>query len=99
MSLPWTREQLDWLQAMGFDVLRLQDAPVIAPTRAIAPELPASDDDAPPAAGVLPPGLVRAARGLELGPLIAVHGVPRDAAARRAFWRVLRPLRKARRAP
>ena len=40
------------------------------------------------------PALQRIARGVDLVPLLAVHSL-HDAASRRAFWRALRPLRKA----
>lgn len=83
MSLPWTGQQVEWLQAMGLDVL--QRAPVA--TRAANP--------GGPSAGDIPAGLLRAARGVDLSPLLATAGVPRDAASRRAFWRLLRSHRKA----
>lgn len=39
--------------------------------------------------------LMRAARGVDVAALFADCGRPGDAAGRRAFWRRLRPLRKA----
>jgi hypothetical protein len=81
MTLPWSGQQVEWLEAMGLQVLRRP-----ASNRA------AQRDDT---AGDLPAGLLRAARGVDLGPLVATVGVPRDVASRRAFWRVLRAQRKA----
>jgi hypothetical protein len=83
VSLPWSGQQIEWLQAMGLDVLqhppaRTADAPV-----------------ATTAVDGIPAGLVRAARGVDLAPLLVTAGVPSDVASRRAFWRLLRPQRKA----
>lgn len=93
MSLPWSGAQVEWLQAMGFDVLARADA---GPVRAApsAAERPAEAMTGP----AVPAALARAARGVDLGPLLAVAGPPRDVASRRALWRLLRPLRKAARA-
>ena len=82
MTLPWSGQQIEWLQAMGLDVLQRPAA-----DRAVG----ARGDDA----GEVPAGLRRAARGLDLAPLVARLGLPRDVASRRAFWRELRALRKA----
>jgi hypothetical protein len=86
VSLPWSGQQIEWLQAMGLAVLQRP-----------APEAGGSTDAAAPvtAADGVPPGLARAARGVDLTELLATAGVPRDAASRRAFWRLLRPRRKA----
>jgi hypothetical protein len=93
MSLPWSPTQVEWLRAMGLDVLALRGAGQGAgPT---APGGPAVDAGA---AGALPPGLARAARGIDLAPLLD-QGVPGDIGGRRALWRALRPLRKAARSP
>lgn len=85
MTLSWSPAQREWLQAMGFDVLGLAAAP--------------QDDAGSRAAEAVqlgaPAALVRAARGVDLAPLLARLGPPRDVASRRAFWRALRPLRKA----
>lgn len=89
MTLPWDAQQLEWLQAMGLEVLGRADVP------AGVPALPVSGADIGTESADIPAGLRRAARGLDLGPLVATYGLPRDAASRRAFWRVLRPLRKA----
>lgn len=84
MSLPWSAQQMEWLREMGFDVLTRRSP--------AAPPAPAPPNDLS-----LPAGLLRAARGLDLAPLLAA-GIPRDVAGRRALWRALRPLRKAARA-
>jgi hypothetical protein len=81
MSLPWSAQQVECLQAMGFDALHL-----VAATPAAAAAN--ADDD-------LPPGLRRAARGVDLAALLQAQGAPRDVGSRRRFWRALRPLRKA----
>ena len=86
MSLPWSGQQIEWLQAMGLEVLQ-RPMPVAA-----APVATASNEAA---AGDVPAGLLRAARGVELTALLATTGVPRDVASRRAFWRLLRTERKA----
>lgn len=86
MSLPWSAAQVEWLREMGFDVLARR-APAVAPVAGPV-------DDAPPSEGGFPACLQRAARGVDLAPLLAA-GIPRDPAARRAFWRALRPLRRA----
>ncbi|AXK70915.1 hypothetical protein DWG18_00500 [Lysobacter sp. TY2-98] len=83
MSLPWSAQQIEWLQAMGLDVLQRPAAPV---TRVAVSSSSTGD---------LPAALVRAARGADLASLIAQHGVPRDGASRRVFWRALRSARKA----
>ena len=89
MSLPWSAEQMEWLREMGFDVLARR-------TRA-GPAAPQALHQAGADPSV-PVGLARAARGVDLTPLLA-GGIPRDVAARRALWRALRPLRKAARVP
>lgn len=86
MSLPWSATQIEWLREMGFDVLARR-APAVAPVAGPV-------DDASATTGALPASLQRAARGVDLTPLLAA-GVPGDPAARRAFWRALRPLRRA----
>lgn len=89
MSLPWSGQQIEWLRAMGLDVLQ---RPVARPTASVPTA------DAPPArstTGDVPAGLLRAARGLDLAPLLASAGLPRDITSRRAFWRLLRAQRKA----
>ncbi|TBR12179.1 MAG: hypothetical protein EPO46_05485 [Lysobacter sp.] len=43
----------------------------------------------------LPSGLSRVAQGADVAALVRALGIPRDIATRRAFWRALRPLRKA----
>ncbi|WP_133479673.1 hypothetical protein [Cognatilysobacter segetis] len=83
MTLPWSGQQVEWLQAMGLDVLQRPAG------RAATPGLAAE------ATGDVPAGLLRAARGVDLAPLLARLGLPRDVASRRAFWRELRALRKA----
>jgi hypothetical protein len=99
VSLPWSGQQIEWLQAMGLEVLRRPDdprdsTPPVVPTGAhgspagITADISASGGD-------VPRGLLRAARGLDLAPLLAATGVPRDIASRRAFWRLLRQHRKA----
>ena len=92
MTLPWSPQQIEWLQAMGLDVLR-RDAPPAVAAPAVQPATVQSSPEPVPAA------LARAARGADLSMLLASHGIPRDAASRRAFWRALRPLRKAARTP
>ena len=84
MSLPWSGQQLEWLQAMGLDVLQRPAAGVASPTAAVE----AGSQDVPAA-------LRRVAKGVDLSPLLAQAGVPRDVASRRAFWRLLRPQRRA----
>jgi hypothetical protein len=79
MSLPWSGQQIEWLQAMGLDVLQRPSSPSAEPTSAAA----------------VPGALLRAARGIDLAPLLAAVGVPRDVASRRVFWRLLRAQRKA----
>ncbi|HEY4582200.1 MAG TPA: hypothetical protein VIG88_04945 [Lysobacter sp.] len=87
---------------MGLDVLRVSDAGLSGSGPAAAPAL-AGHGDAVPAPGcsgaavttAVPRGLARAAYGVDLAPLLATLGLPRDADSRRAFWRALRPLRKA----
>ncbi|TZF91260.1 hypothetical protein [Cognatilysobacter lacus] len=86
MSLPWSAQQVEWLQAMGLDVLR---------TRAVEPESRQSSESMAAAVAGIPAGLARVARGIDLAPLVERVGIPRDAASRRRFWRALRPLRKA----
>lgn len=81
MTLPWSPQQVEWLQAMGLQVLRPAGAVAAAAADVEEPRLPAA--------------LQRAARGIDLAPLLRAPGLPRDAASRRAFWRALRPLRKA----
>lgn len=114
MSLPWSAQQLEWLREMGFDVLARRDgaaaaapggdvagasdrdAPLVDPATADAVRTrpaPAASDAAIRAMRALE----RVASGVDLGPLLAA-GLPRDPASRRAFWRALRPLRKAARA-
>ena len=87
MSLPWSAQQVEWLQAMGLEVLQRPGTAAAPPTAALS------------AAGDIPAGLLRAARGVDLAPLIAAHGRPHDVATRRAFWRALRVTRKAARRP
>ncbi len=109
MSLPWSAQQREWLREMGFDVLtrRAADDPAAGTTDievAAAHEAPRRDAQAPTrghdvAPVGLPRWLQRVARGIDPGPLLARAGLPRDPAARRAFWRALRPLRKAARRP
>ena len=108
MSLPWSAQQREWLREMGFEVLarRSDDgAAGFAPSAGATATTPAITDMAPSAPARLPAAtasagsrvadaLQRAAGGVDLAPLLA-GGPPRDAAERRAFWRVLRPLRKA----
>lgn len=89
MSLPWSAQQMEWLREMGFDVLTRRTQ-----AGSGAPQTPHQAD----ADASLPAGLLRAARGVDLAPLLEA-GIPRDVAARRALWRALRPLRKAARAP
>jgi len=86
MSLPWSATQIEWLQAMGLDVLQRPPQTAAAGGSHGATASTAHD---------IPPGLRRAAAGIDLGPLLAVAGVPRDVASRRAFWRQLRAHRKA----
>ncbi|MGY3265983.1 hypothetical protein [Lysobacter sp. HA35] len=82
MSLPWSAQQIEWLQAMGLEVLqRPMDAPASIRSATSSTDVPA--------------GLMRAARGVDVASLVATHGMPRDVATRRALWRALRPLRKA----
>lgn len=83
MTLPWSAAQVEWLQAMGLEVLRDARAPA------------ADAAPAPAEAADVPAALRRAARGVDLAPLLAAYGVPRDIASRRVFWRALRPLRRA----
>lgn len=83
MSLPWSAVQVEWLHEMGFDVLARRAA-------AAASGVAVPDD--------VPASLLRAARGVDLAPLLA-SGMPRDPASRRALWRALRPLRRAVRVP
>ena len=95
MTLPWSPSQIEWLQAMGFEVLaRPGSAGAERGDEAASRVGRAADADAPAGAGA-PRALARAARGVDLAPLLAALGVPRDPASRRAFWRALRPLRKA----
>lgn len=89
MSL-WTPVQRDCLEAMGFDVLHLRDLKTAAPS--VAPDAVIS---APSRASAASDGLRRAARGVGLDTLLLETGRPVDVASRRAFWRILRPLRKA----
>ena len=77
MSLPWSGQQIEWLQAMGLEVLQRPAAPAAASPLDV------------------PAGLQRAARGVDLAPLIARLGIPRDVASRRRFWREMRMQRKA----
>lgn len=111
MSLPWSGAQVEWLRAMGFEVLaRPLDGGAQASTAGSADDVaaatPATRPARAPAAGTpgraddraIPNGLLRAARGIDLAPLLAAVGAPRDVASRRALWRALRPLRKAARA-
>lgn len=84
MSLPWSAQQIEWLQAMGLEVLQ-------RPVNADASMSPSTM----PASGGVPAAFARAARGVDIASLLASAGTPRDVAARRAFWRALRPLRKA----
>jgi hypothetical protein len=86
VSLPWSGQQIEWLQAMGLDVLQR-----LARDAASAPEAPV----ARAAVDGVPAGLLWAARGVDLAELLAATGVPRDPTSRRAFWRLLRPRRKA----
>ncbi|GAB6194985.1 hypothetical protein [Lysobacter xanthus] len=85
MTLPWSAQQVEWLQAMGLEVLA---RPTPAGGR---------DDGTGPMSALafdIPPGLHRAAGGVDLRPLLESHGLPHDVASRRAFWRLLRPLRR-----
>lgn len=67
------------------------------PARENPGNTPQQRDRADPARSAIAPMLARAARGVDLAPLLA-DGPPRDPATRRALWRALRPLRKAARA-
>jgi hypothetical protein len=89
VSLPWSGQQIEWLQALGLEVLH---RPVAAAPGSTPAEV-AADAGAP--SGQIPRALLRAARGVDLMPLLATAGLPRDVASRRAFWRLLRPQRKA----
>lgn len=99
MSLPWSAQQMEWLREMGFDVLtrRVGAAPGEASPSPITHITPATDADADAdaaAGGRIPACLARAARGVDIAPLLA-GGLPCDVAGRRRLWRALRPLRKA----
>lgn len=87
MTLPWSAHQVELLREMGFAVLQ-------APARVQAPTPPSGDAAAGTA---VPVGLARASCGVDIASLLATLGTPHDIATRRAFWRALRPLRKARR--
>lgn len=80
MSGAWSPLQRECLDAMGLEVL------VTAPR----PRGPGADGGEV----AIPDALLRAARGIDLAPLIAACGMPRDPVSRRAFWRMLRPLRR-----
>ncbi|WP_133500626.1 hypothetical protein [Cognatilysobacter terrigena] len=90
MSLPWSAQQIEWLQAMGLEVLqRPGQGALPGDTTSVASSQSATRE------GDVPAGLARAARGVDLGALLAAYGTPRDVASRRAFWRALRAARKA----
>ncbi|GAB1594571.1 hypothetical protein [Lysobacter claricitrinus] len=84
MSLPWSAQQIEWLQAMGLEVLQrpVNAGASVSPSTVSAP-------------GSVPAAFARAARGADIASLLASTGTPRDVTTRRAFWRALRPLRKA----
>jgi hypothetical protein len=103
MSLPWSARQLEWLREMGFEVMarRMPDevadvagASIPVPPESAGDGLRVSAAPARSSGSGIPMALQRAARGVDLAPLLA-GGTPRDPAARRALWRALRPLRKA----
>ena len=99
MSL-WTPLQRDCLEAMGFELMALRGTAATL-DGASAPATPVALGETgggiPPAAAPRAPSdpLLRAARGVDLAALLADTGRPADVASRRAFWRQLRPLRKA----
>ena len=87
MSGLWSPQQVEWLQALGLEVLHLAPETASVGSSNPAPGASANAD--------VPTSLRRAARGVDLAPLLVTIGVPRDVVTRRAFWRALRPLRKA----
>lgn len=106
MSALWTREQHEWLQAMGHTVWTLADAPApSADARAPAPEVRGAREPphASPARATggerLMQALLRVAGDADalraLG--IDVAALRGDAAAKRALWPRLRALRRGRR--
>ncbi|HZX80982.1 MAG TPA: hypothetical protein VFE72_08540, partial [Lysobacter sp.] len=76
MSLPWSPQQIEWLQAMGLDVLRLNDAGDPGADAAPVPVIVAGveQESIGAATAAIPRGLVRAARGVDLSPLLAALG-------------------------
>lgn len=90
MTVAWSAQQLERLQAMGLNVLARPSTTASPLSEGTRP-----DGAAARSGPATPAGLARAARGVDLAALLAAHPVPRDVASRRAFWRLLRPLRKA----
>lgn len=92
MSLPWSAQQVEWLQAMGLDVLRTVPS---TPAEAVRTDGTGVPSPANAEVSAVPAWLARVAPGVDLAPLLQRLGTPRDPASRRAFWRTLRALRKA----
>lgn len=93
MSL-WTPLQRDYLEGMGFEVLRQRGADAAVP---VAVAVAIAEPGAAPAtpSRTVTDALQRAARNVDLAALLAETGHPVDASSRRSLWRRLRPLRKA----
>ncbi len=97
MSGPWSIEQREWLQALGFDVLALVHD---AGTSGARPQSPVEDADAYPACALFQ-ALCRAAGGAEpravVGLVANLDALRISPAGKRALWPRLRAMRKARR--
>lgn len=99
MSGPWSSEQREWLQALGFDVLTLAGTPSAGDAR---PATPPADDERLRDAPALVAALCRAAGGVEphavIGLVTNIDALRISPTAKRALWPRLRAMRKARRA-
>ncbi len=98
MTMPWSPQQREWLQALGHDVLLLAGTATDAERLPVAGSPPRGTVAGPTADNPLLRAVLRAAGGRGIAELAAWLPDPAslrgDAAAKRALWPRLRTLRK-----